>query len=94
VLILILGETELYIAAEFIEQRYQGAPHLTSRHLRDKFPANTKWPFMRIGKAFHYGQNYPSPTSRYLVYHPFFRTRDMPQKAFADNLILTALLNQ
>jgi len=87
-LILVLGETELYIAAEFIEQRYQGAPHLASLHLRDRFPPETKWAYMRIGHAFHYGQNYQNPTYRYLVYHPFVRVRNIPQGSFADNLLL------
>lgn len=31
------GETDLFIAAEFIEERYTGAPHLGLCHLLDRF---------------------------------------------------------
>ncbi|KAL7932789.1 hypothetical protein V8C35DRAFT_306787 [Trichoderma chlorosporum] len=83
------GETELFIAAEFIERRYQGAPHLRNYHLRDKFSPETKWAYMRIGAPLYYGQDAENPKHRYLVYHPFIRTRDIPQRAFADNLNLS-----
>ncbi|KAL7911422.1 hypothetical protein GGI35DRAFT_478773 [Trichoderma velutinum] len=83
------GETQLFIAAEFIERRYQGAPHLRNYHLRDKFSPETEWAYMRIGAPFYYGQDAEKPNHRYLVYHPFLRTRHIPQRAFADNLNLT-----
>ncbi|RSL73023.1 hypothetical protein CEP53_000856 [Fusarium sp. AF-6] len=86
------GETALFIAAEFIERRYQGAPHLKHLHLRDKFPPGTRWGYLRLDQAFHYGQNYRDPTYRYLVYHPFIRPRHIPQRSFADNIILTTAL--
>lgn len=86
------GETALFIAAEFIERRYQGAPHLKHLHLRDKFPPGTRWGYLRLDQAFHYGQNYKDPTYRYLVYHPFIRPRHIPQRSFADNIILTTAL--
>ncbi|KAM0425743.1 hypothetical protein ACHAPT_008991 [Fusarium lateritium] len=86
------GETALFIAAEFIEPRYQGAPHLRHLHLRDKFPPGTRWGYLRLDQAFHYGQNYDNPTYRYLVYHPFIRPRHIPQRSFADNITLTTAL--
>ncbi|RSL47243.1 hypothetical protein CEP54_013486 [Fusarium duplospermum] len=89
----VFGETALFIAAEFIEKRYQGAPHLRHLHLRDKFPPGTRWGYLRLDQAFHYGQNFDPPTYRYLVYHPFMRPRDIPQRSFADNIILTTALS-
>ncbi|KAJ4265283.1 hypothetical protein NW762_004568 [Fusarium torreyae] len=85
------GETDLFIAAEFIERRYQGAPHLRGLHLKDKCAPDTKWTHMLIDQAFHYGQDADSPSYRYLVYHPFIQTRNIPQKAFADSSLFTAL---
>ncbi|KAI6780909.1 uncharacterized protein J7T54_007389 [Emericellopsis cladophorae] len=85
------GETDLFIAAEFIEQRYQGAPHLRGFHLKDNSPAGTKWAYLLIDHALHYGQDAEPPTHRYLVYHPFIRPRNIPQKSFADNLNVAKL---
>lgn len=41
-MLIIIGQTELFIAAEFVEDRYRGAPHLRGLHLKDRFPIDSK----------------------------------------------------
>ncbi|KAJ5946377.1 hypothetical protein N7454_003216 [Penicillium verhagenii] len=73
----VLGETKIYIAAEFIEEEYaESLSDLHQFHLKDiaiesgaseKFP----WVTMKLNGAFCYGQNGTGDKlRRYIIYHP------------------------
>jgi hypothetical protein len=96
------GETYVFVAAEFIEAQYAGAPHLKYGHLSDICKASdtssntktSKWVYMRLGEMFYYGQDRPiKPSFRFLVYHPFYRPRKMAQVGLRTSLFPWSMTN-
>ncbi|KAK0629292.1 hypothetical protein B0T17DRAFT_505870 [Bombardia bombarda] len=73
----ILGETKLFIAAEFVEEQYRGGP-LRSYHLKDLAEGNPSvdhgegsWLTVQLNECFQYGQSGSGgKINRWLVYHP------------------------
>ncbi|KAK6359108.1 hypothetical protein TWF696_000275 [Orbilia brochopaga] len=70
----IKGETKLFIASEFWEDKYQGGP-FTGFHLKGlmKASSSTGWLTLRLNEVFQYGQNYGKTIHichRWIVYHP------------------------
>ncbi|KAJ5939746.1 hypothetical protein N7466_002880 [Penicillium verhagenii] len=98
----VLGETKIYIAAEFIEEEYADSlSDLHQFHLKDiaiesgrneKFP----WVTMKLNGAFCYGQNgADDKLRRYIVYHPSvgpgIQRPNIHQHRFTDTEITNAI---
>lgn len=69
-----IGETVIFIAAEYIEPRMKGAPHLKHLHLMDRMKGKAsedaaQWALFQLDDKWHYGQN-DDQTFRWIVYHP------------------------
>ncbi|KAF3940325.1 hypothetical protein ABW19_dt0201260 [Dactylella cylindrospora] len=70
----IKGETKLFIASEFWEDKYQGGP-FKAFHLKGlmETSGSTGWLTLRLNEVFQYGQNYGKTIHichRWVVYHP------------------------
>ncbi|KAJ5080925.1 hypothetical protein N7456_013635 [Penicillium angulare] len=74
----ILGETKIFIAAEFFEDEYAGSPsdfaHFHLKDIAHSAIASEKspWVTMKLNGVFCYGQSYGlvSVKRRYIIYHP------------------------
>ncbi|KAF2497634.1 hypothetical protein BU16DRAFT_559369 [Lophium mytilinum] len=66
----VLGETNIFIAAEFAEKGYQGGP-MQDYHILDLAGKEEGWITLRLNECFHYGQNGSGKLlRRWIVYHP------------------------
>ncbi|KAK3389206.1 hypothetical protein B0H63DRAFT_445419 [Podospora didyma] len=71
----IIGETRIFIAAEFVEDQYRGGPMLPY-HIKDltqRSPDSKpgSWVTAQLDECFHYGQYSSGDTlNRWLAYHP------------------------
>ncbi|KAJ5528151.1 hypothetical protein N7513_012310 [Penicillium frequentans] len=103
----IMGETKIFIAAEFFEEEYSRSPSdLAHFHLKDiarkivgsKNLKESPWVTMKLNGAFCYGQSYGvfGVRRRYIVYHPSvgpgIRLPKIHQHRFTDTEISDALM--
>ncbi|KAK6359110.1 hypothetical protein TWF696_000277 [Orbilia brochopaga] len=85
----ILGETQLFIAAEYIDKEYRDGPS-APYHIKDLVKWNDAhgptWITMQLNGVFQYGQNNgvnkSSKMNRWLVYHPPISRMIEPPRVF------------
>ncbi|KAF3940566.1 hypothetical protein ABW19_dt0208453 [Dactylella cylindrospora] len=85
----VLGETQLFIAAEYIDKEYRDGP-LAPYHIKDLVKWSEShgptWITMQLNGVFQYGQNNgvdkSSKMNRWLVYHPPISRMIEPPRIF------------
>ncbi|EPS38279.1 hypothetical protein H072_8004 [Dactylellina haptotyla CBS 200.50] len=85
----VLGETQLFIAAEYIDSEYRDGP-LAAYHIKDLVRWNETqgplWITMQLNNVFQYGQNNgiekSGKVNRWIVYHPPISRMIEPPRIF------------